>query len=280
MTYVIYGDSRVLADRTVDFTTVTESALARATADQLQILYTRYEFAGRLASGNEVLEVACGAGIGLGLVAAGARSVVGGDIEEAHCKIASQTYDGDPRVRIQRLDAESLPFPDRSFDLVILFEALYYLPRPERFFSEARRVLRPGGVLLISSVNCEWPGFSPSPFSTRYFNARELAEALVRHGFGVRLLAGFPEDTSGLIRGCVSLIRRAAVRFHLIPKTMKGKEWLKRIFYGKLTAIPRRLSEGMLEREPLVDVGDSNDVSRYRFIYAIGKMSTSPEMPQ
>lgn len=263
-----------------DFTTVTEAPGHCATRDQASILYARYHLASQHARNRVVLELACGTGIGLGLLAAGARSVVAGDIEEANCRIASQTYEDDARITIRRLDAESLPFPDRSFEVVILFEALYYLPRPERFFSEARRVLRPGGVLLISTVNCEWPGFNPSPFSTKYFNARELVESLAKHDFQIRLLAGFPEDTSGVIRGCVSLIRRVAVRLRLIPKTMKGKEWLKRLFYGKLTPIPRRLTERMFEPEPLVEVNASMDLRRYRFLYAIGTLSGSKEAAQ
>jgi len=206
--------------------------------------------------------------------------VTGGDIDVINCKIAGETYAGDPRISVQRFDAEDLPFRDRSFDVVILFEALYYLPRPERFFSEARRVLRPGGQLLISTVNCEWPGFNPSPFSTKYFAARELAEALTSFRFTVRLLAGFPEDTSGLVQPCVSLIRRAAVRLHLIPKTMKGKEWLKRIFYGKLTPIPRRLTEVILEPEPLVEITESTELRRFRFLYVIATAPRGGEEKQ
>jgi len=254
-----------------DFTTITEAPDQRATADQLRMLYTRYDLARRYCAGGDVLEVACGAGIGLGLLAVRGGSVVGGDIEEINCRVARQTYDGSPRIAIRRLDAENLPFPDRSFDVVVLFEALYYLPRPERFFNEARRVLRPGGALVVSTVNCQWPGFNPSPFSTKYFEAGELAEILTTRGFEAHLLAGFPEDPGGLIRRCVRLIRRAAVRLQVIPKTMKGKEWLKRIFYGKLIPLPRRLTEGMLEPEPLVEVSHATDVRRYRMLYAIAR---------
>lgn len=50
-------------------------------------------------------------------------------------------------------DAESLPFPDESFDTVIGAEMIYYLDHPERFLAEAHRVLRPGGRLLLSSAN-------------------------------------------------------------------------------------------------------------------------------
>lgn len=50
-------------------------------------------------------------------------------------------------------DAEQLPFPDASFDTVVSSEMLYYLDNPDKFLKEARRVLKPGGTLLLSSAN-------------------------------------------------------------------------------------------------------------------------------
>lgn len=59
-------------------------------------------------------------------------------------------------------DAESLPFPDASFDTVIGAEMIYYLDHPERFLSEAHRVLKPGGRLLLSSANANIARFYDS----------------------------------------------------------------------------------------------------------------------
>lgn len=50
-------------------------------------------------------------------------------------------------------DAEKLPFPDGAFDTVIAAELIYYLDHPESFVSEVQRVLKPGGVFLISAAN-------------------------------------------------------------------------------------------------------------------------------
>ena len=50
-------------------------------------------------------------------------------------------------------DAEQLPFPDASFDTVVSSEMLYYLDSPAKFLKEAKRVLKPGGMLLVSSAN-------------------------------------------------------------------------------------------------------------------------------
>src|SRR5207249_2249372 len=117
--------------------------------------------------------VACGSGIGLGYLARHARAVVCGDINESSCAIAARTYATQPNITVRRLDAQQLDFPNESFDVIVLFEALYYLDDPDAFFREARRVLRPRGTLLVSTANRAWPGFNASPFSKRYFNAIE-----------------------------------------------------------------------------------------------------------
>src|SRR4030088_1113460 len=53
-------------------------------------------------------------------------------------------------VRAARADAESLPFPDDSFDLVLGHAVLHHLPNLERAFSEFHRVLAPGGRLAFA----------------------------------------------------------------------------------------------------------------------------------
>jgi SAM-dependent methyltransferase len=53
-------------------------------------------------------------------------------------------------VRAARADAESLPFPDGSFDLVLGHAVLHHLPDLERAFAEFRRVLRPGGRIVFA----------------------------------------------------------------------------------------------------------------------------------
>lgn len=266
-TFVIRDRDQACAGKP-DFTAVTETPENRATRDQLSILYTRYHFAAQRVKGKDVLEVACGAGMGLGYLAREAARVVGGDIDEKNCRFAEEACRRHPRILVNRFDAQSMPFPERSFDVVILYEAIYYLPDVDSFLRETQRVLRPGGVLLISSVHSRWPGFNPSPYSHKYYDVPELSELLVRHGFDSTLYAGFPENTSGLVARTVRLVRRAAISLHLVPNTMKGKEWLKRLFYGELQPIPREITEGLTPLGPLVKTSEARDLSLYRMIYA------------
>jgi SAM-dependent methyltransferase len=61
-----------------------------------------------------------------------------------------------PNVRFLCGDAAALPFPAESFDAVTMFDLLEHVPDDHTAVREAFRVLRPGGVLLISSPNLEW----------------------------------------------------------------------------------------------------------------------------
>ena len=257
--------------------TITEAPCTGASTEQMSILYTRYDLARRYAAGRHVLEVACGAGVGLGLIAGTAKSVAGGDIDSRNCETAQSTYQGRQGITIQELDAQALPFKTGSLGLVILFEAVYYLQDPNAFFSETVRVLDSGGVLLISSVNPQWAGFNPSPFSTRYFSAAELAVLLRAHGFEAEVHAAFREEKDGLAAAAVQALKVAAVKLHLIPKTMRGKELLKRIFFGRLTPIPQELTPGIASLESLVRIEEVGDLTKYKMIYAVARRSRKPE---
>lgn len=255
----------------VDYATVTEITGAKITSEQLQRMYTRYRFASEFCNGKEVLEVACGSGQGLGYLAKKARRVVGGDIDEDILQLPLKTYEGRGNIEIRFLDAHQLPFDDESFDVVILYEAIYYLLRPERFLSEARRVLRNNGVLLICTANKDCPGFNPSPYSHKYFSAPQLFGLLTQDGFNdIRLFGDCPVIENTNKDKIIYLIKKIAVALHLIPKTMKGKELLKRVFIGRLTPLPPEIYDGITAYSPPVAIQYDSPNYRYKVLYAVG----------
>ncbi|HOY68194.1 MAG TPA: class I SAM-dependent methyltransferase [Candidatus Ozemobacteraceae bacterium] len=226
-----------------DFTSVTEVSGYQVTQDQIDRALTRYSFARGLAAEKDVLEVACGSGQGLGMLAKVAKRVVGIDIDPKLVEIAQQTYANHPKIQILQGDASNIPFPDQSFDLILLFEAIYYLPDIESFIKETRRLLRPGGSLVICSANKDWEEFNPSPFSHRYFSLPEYP-ALCRDGFvNFTGFGSSPAKEGSIIGSFVGLLKKFAVKFNLMPKTMKGKEIFKRFFMGTLRPFPRELND-------------------------------------
>lgn len=252
-----------------DYTAVTETPEIKVTAEALAMQISRYRFGAELSKGRRVLEAACGSGSGLGYLArAGAHMVIGGDITGSLIRSASSYYGS--RVGLLQFDAQTLPFKSASFDVILLYEALYYLAEPDAFVHETARVLRPGGHIVISSVNCEWADFNPSPCSTRYFSANELRRILEKHGFRARVYGGFAVQRANGSGRLVSLIKRAAIAAHVMPQTMKKKEWLKRLFLGPLQHAPRELTDGVGKHDPPVALDNLDFACDFKILYAVG----------
>lgn len=257
--------------KNADFSTVTEVTGYNVTQEQIERMYTRYRFASEFCEGKEVLEVACGSGQGLGYVAKKAKKVFGGDIDENNLKFVREQYKNRHNIELKVLDAHQLPFEDSSFDVVILFEAIYYLIYPEKFISEAYRVLRKNGILLICTANKDWPGFNPSPYSYKYFSAPELFSLLKTDGFiNIELYGDCPAEDKTIKDKITSYLKRMAVTLHLIPKTMKGKEFLKRIFLGRLVPLPPEICDGMVAYSPPVTIPYDSPNYEYKVLYAVG----------
>ncbi len=134
----------------------------------------RYVFAGRFVEGRDVLDVACGTGIGTAyLLKAGARSCIGLDIDKSAVDYARAAYKG---CSFMQSDAMDLDLQDESVDVVVSFETIEHVDDQRRFLEESRRVLRPGGLLICSTPNraiSRWREHNP-------FHVRELRVAEFR----------------------------------------------------------------------------------------------------
>ncbi|SEF23474.1 Methyltransferase domain-containing protein [Amycolatopsis pretoriensis] len=135
--------------------------------------------------GKDLLEVGSGRGGGAAFVTTthSPRSVVGLDYSPNNVEFCSRVH-RIPGLDFRHGDAEDLPFADHTFDAVLNIESAHCYPDVDRFFSEVRRVLKPGGHLLFAD---EW-------WTIR---KNELAEKV--SAAGLRVVA--EEDiTDGVIR--------------------------------------------------------------------------------
>ena len=163
----------------------TGERLTTATAGQVEIEHLhRYFLARTLCRGLDVLDVASGEGYGSALLAQVARSVVGVELSGQAVAHASHAYAAST-LRYQQGDARSLPLDDASVDAVVSFETLEHFFEHELFMAEVRRVLRPGGRLILSSP--ERDVYSPSGCVANPYHVHELSrgefEALLRPAF-------------------------------------------------------------------------------------------------
>ncbi len=138
----------------------------------------RYRWAAGAVGGKEVLDAGCGVGYGAEILAeAGASRIVGVDI--AGEAIESAILRVDPIGEFVVGDLEQLPFTPCSFDVVVCFEVIEHVHRREVVLDELRRVLRPEGVLIVSSPNREvyLPG---NPHHIHEYTPAELHAALTQ----------------------------------------------------------------------------------------------------
>ena len=134
-----------------------------------------------------IIQAGAGEGYGADLIADVARRVIGLDYDESSVAHIRARY---PRVEMLHGNLAALPLPDASVDVVVNFQVIEHLWDQGQFVAECLRVLRPGGVLLMSTPNriTFTPGSDVplNPFHTRELNAAELTELLVDGGFEVR----------------------------------------------------------------------------------------------
>ena len=222
-----------------DLTETTGTPVSREGAD---MIFSRYAYAAELAAGRRVLELGCGAGLGLGMVAGGADAAVGGDVDLDLLRAGRRHYG--TRVPFVQLTAEALPFADASFDLVLFFEGSYYVPDVEAALDEMARVLAPGGRCVLVNANPERRDFIPSPRSHRYHTAGAMADALAARGLDVRVEGAFPVGEATLRDRVVVALRKGLQRLGLVPRTLKGRAALKRLVSGRLLTLPSEIGPG------------------------------------
>lgn len=255
---------------TDQYITVTEVAGEEVALEQIQRMADRYAWALPYCADKEVVEVACGTGQGLGLIAEVASGVTGGDIGPTMVARARAHY-GD-RVDVLQFSAEDMPIPDSAVDVVIIFEAIYYLPDVDAFLTECRRVLRTDGVLLIATANKDLPDFNPSPYSHAYYGVRELATILTDHGFVPDFFGNTALERVGTRQRVLRPAKSAAVRFGFMPKTMRGKRLLKRLMFGALVPMPAEISRDHRSKTDPVRVSTVDEALGYKVILCAASM--------
>ena len=232
------------------------------------MMYARYRFAADYVADKDVLEIACGAGIGLGYLARTARTVRGIDIDENNLAYARAHFRGHPKIDVLLGDAHALPCVDGEYQVVIFFDSIYFMRDPHRALQEAVRATRKGGVLLVSTVNVRWSGFNPSAQATRYFTGEELRALLERHGCAVRAFGAFATRETSSMHSTLAVVRQVAVKLHLIPTRVRSKELLKRLFFGRLRPFGPEVVDGMAPVEPLVELSNNALTSdEYKILY-------------
>jgi GT2 family glycosyltransferase/SAM-dependent methyltransferase len=158
--------------------------LTAATTGQVEIEhYHRYLLAREFCRGKDVLDIASGEGYGAALLAQVARTAIGVEIDPETVQAARREFQR-PNLRYEQGDARAIPLPDASIDVAVSFETLEHLVEHDAFLGQLARVLRPGGLLIISTPDRDVysaGGVPPNPYHVLELTRPEFHSLLSRH---------------------------------------------------------------------------------------------------
>jgi len=160
--------------------------MAKETADEndfaLELLQLRPE--------DAVLEIGCGHGDTLAKAAnhVSRGLLCGVDFSPVMNRVATRRHRrllADKRIEFCLGSSDKLPFPDQSFDKVLAVHTVYFWKAPLDHLTEARRVMKPGGLFALGFRPAEDPGFQAT-FPTEIYHIRpqaEIARLAIEAGF-------------------------------------------------------------------------------------------------
>ena len=166
--------------------------LSPATADEAELLFHwhRYRAVVPWVRGCSVLDVGAGDGYGAYALAADARFVTAVDVDPETVRHALGRYQR-ANLRYVVASATDLPFPDAAFDVVTMFEMIEHVSSTdqERTLREIRRVLRPGGLVFLSTPDrTRTAAFeTANPYHVAELTEAELVTLLGRYFSHVRV---------------------------------------------------------------------------------------------
>lgn len=178
-----------------------------------------------LKRGERVLDIGCGDGNYTGPAADRTGAAIGLDQSSAMLEAARQRVGGRADIGWVRGDAERLPFPDMSFDVVLGVTVLCFAHNRQAVVNEAARVLRSSGRWVLGELGCysSWAAFrimrgllgSATWRRTHFFSPKELRGLVARAGLVESELRGavfYPPVQSPTLLNGLRPIERVARR--------------------------------------------------------------------
>lgn len=181
---------------------------------------SRYRWAAAQVSGR-ILDVACGTGYGMKVLAE-RGAATGLDSHSGAVEVARSRG-----VDAQVATVPPLRFPDATFDAIVSFETIEHVNEDDAFVAEIRRVLKPNGLLFLSTPNKDKTSpFGPpqNPWHEREYTLADLLH-LLREFRDLEVFMQGPQP-HGAVR---SAAHRLVARF---PSLCRPGRWWDRLAHG------------------------------------------------
>lgn len=234
---------------------------------------TRYLAAKPIIKNKIVLDIASGSGYGTKILAESAKFVYGVDVNEVAVNYSRKNYGGS-NVEYLVGDGESIPLDDDSVDVVVTFETIEHIKDYKKFLDEVHRVLKPDGLLAISTPN-DVEFAEGNHFHLHEFKYDELLTLLRKYYKNIdsyfqstwKYVAIGTEDelsrdTNGTVMNLTKKARDQHLYFYLLCSNRKisekvdyiaaiGEHYSDRQLQKKDMAYEERLSDSSIENEKL-----------------------------
>ncbi len=154
---------------------IDESYHERSSADaavvydsRLSVAKSQIALIARCGPGQSLLDIGCGEGFFLSMAARSGYSVKGVDLSSDAAEYARKTF----RVDVEASSLEEMQFAENSFDVATLWQVLEHVPYPLELLKEVNRILRPRGLLIVSTPDFE--GAPARVLGTRWWDITRL----------------------------------------------------------------------------------------------------------
>lgn len=136
-----------------------------------------YEYALPVIKGKKVLDVGCGNAYGTALMAKDALEITGVDYDQATINDNKNKYAGITNLNFKQGAVPPLPLPDFSYDVVTAFQFIEHIENRKVFLKECLRVLKPGGILLVTTPNIK-KSLARNPFHVHEYTFDEMKQEI------------------------------------------------------------------------------------------------------